>query len=139
MDYNLNRFIEAQKEKFNTALVEIKNGYKVGHWMWYIFPQLKGLGMSDMAEYYGIDGIEEAQEYLNNNYLRNNLLRICSELLLLESNDAKKIFGFPDNLKLKSCMTLFSYINPDETIYKEVLNKFYNGEMDERTIKMLNQ
>ena len=93
--------------------------------------------MSDMAEYYGIDGIKEAQEYLNNNYLRNNLLRICSELLLLESNDVKKIFGFPDNLKLKSCMTLFSYINPNETIYKEVLNKFYNGEMDERTIEML--
>jgi uncharacterized protein (DUF1810 family) len=137
MKYDLNRFIKAQEEDFDNALKEIKNGYKVTHWMWYIFPQLKDLGSSSMAIYYGIDGKEEAIEYLKNDYLRNNLLVICKSLLELESNDIEYILGYPDNLKLQSSMTLFNYVNPKEKTYSEVLKKYYNNELDSKTLHLL--
>lgn len=138
MSNSINRFIEAQERDFEIALLEIQSGKKRSHWMWYIFPQIKGLGISAAAEYYGINGIWEGKAYLNDNYLKNNLLKICNALLQIESNNANEVMGYPDNLKLKSSMTLFNYIDPSEKVFKEVLNKFYNGEIDNRTLEIIN-
>lgn len=136
-NYNLDRFIDAQKESYKTALEEIKAGEKQSHWMWFIFPQLKGLGMSYMANCYGIRNLEEAKEYLKNDYLRNNLLEISEALLELESDDATKIFGTPDDIKLRSSMTLFALISSEGSIFHKVLDKFFTGSFDEKTIELL--
>ena len=135
--YDINRFVEMHKLYYPVALREIQNGYKRSHWMWYIFPQLKGLGHSAKSEYYGISCIDEVKEYMSNKYLRNNTLEICSELLKLDA-DIDNIFGYPDNLKLKSSMTLFEYSFPKEKVFKNILDKFYNGKRDEITLELLN-
>lgn len=136
--YNLDKYIKAQEESYDGALREIRNGKKLGHWIWYIFPQLKGLGFSNTSYYYGISGIEEAIEYLNNDYLRSNLLEITKALLDLETNNPMEVLGFPDNLKVNSCMTLFYYIDPSITLFKDVIDKFYDGKFDDNTINILN-
>lgn len=135
---NLDRFIIAQKEDYDKALKEIQNGKKLTHWSWYIFPQLKGLGSSSMAEYYGIEDLTEAMLYLNNEYLKNNLIQISQALLNLNTNNPTEVLGYPDDLKVKSCMTLFYCANPQITIFEEVIKKFYNGEFDDTTILLLN-
>ena len=122
---------------YPVALAEIKDGYKRSHWMWYIFPQLKGLGHSQKSEYYGLSNVEEVKEYMNNEYLKNNTFEICNELLKL-NDDIDNIFGYPDNLKLKSSMTLFEYAFPNEKIFKNIIDKFYNGERDITTLNILN-
>ena len=116
--------------------MEIKNGHKRSHWMWYIFPQLRGLGNSERSFYYGISNKEEAIEYMNNPYLKNNMLEICNELYKLNDN-IRNIFGYPDYIKLKSCMTLFEYVCKEENIFSEILQKFYDGSKDEKTIEIL--
>ena len=138
MKYNTDRFIEVHELYYPVALAEIKDGHKRSHWMWYIFPQLKGLGHSSKSEYYGLSCIEEVKEYMSNEYLRNNTLKICNELLKL-NDDIDNIFGYPDNLKLKSSMTLFEYSLPNEKIFRDIIDKFYNGERDEITISMLGE
>ncbi|MCR4813222.1 MAG: DUF1810 domain-containing protein, partial [Lachnospiraceae bacterium] len=135
--YNLNRFIERQKEDYPTALKEIQNGRKESHWMWWIFPQLKGLGFSYTSMEYGIADLEEAKAYLQNPYLHSNLVTICNALLQLESNDAGLVMGYPDDLKLCSSMTLFDCAGPDEPVFGQVIDKFFGGKRDERTIQML--
>lgn len=137
MNYDLNRFIEAQEESYTQALQEIKNGCKRTHWMWYIFPQLKGLGMSEIANYYGIDGLEEAIAYLANPYLKSNLIEISEALCSHDNLDANTILGFPDDLKLKSCMTLFNVADPSIEVFNTVLNKFYHGQKDQKTLELL--
>ena len=137
--YNLNRFIERQKEDFPVALKEIQNGRKDSHWMWWIFPQLKGLGYSYTSMEYGIANLEEAKAYLQNPYLRENMITICNALLQLESSDARRVMGYPDDLKLCSSMTLFSMAEPDNTIFSEVLKKFFDGKTDARTIQMMKE
>ena len=134
--YNIDRFIEAQERDYSIALNEIRNGKKTSHWIWYIFPQIKGLGYSSISKYYGIDGIEEAREYYNNEYLRNHLIEI-SNALLDNDNSALNIFGSIDSLKVKSCMTLFELVDPKEKIFKEVLHKLYNDERDEKTLEII--
>ena len=134
---NLDRFIKAQEQDYPVALQEIKSGHKRSHWIWYIFPQIKGLGYSETAQYYSIEDIEEAKAYLNNEYLHNNLVEICQELLKLKSNDIVDIMGYPDNLKLCSSMTLFNFIAPDEKIFKQVLDKYYNEKLDTKTLEIL--
>jgi uncharacterized protein (DUF1810 family) len=104
--------------------------------MWYIFPQLKGLGHSDTAQYYGINNMAEAEEYLSHPILGKRLIEISTALVNLESNDVDAIFGRPDNLKLKSCMTLFSYLPSAHPVFRQVLNKFFEGSEDERTLRM---
>ena len=139
---DISRFIKEQKADFDTALSEIRSGKKRSHWMWYIFPQLKGLGMTSTADYYGIDGIEEAKEYLSDEYLSNNLLTISKALLDLEETDPSAIFGYPDDLKLRSCMTLFYHAADDEgqkTVFKSVVDKFYNGVFDNKTEEMIGE
>ena len=133
---DLERFVKAQEESYEIALSEIKQGRKRSHWMWYIFPQIKGLGHSSTAQYYAIQSRAEAEAYLNHPILAKRLLEISGELLNIESNDASAVFGYPDDLKLKSSMTLFSLISR-KTVFKRVLDKFFNGEIDERTVELL--
>lgn len=136
--YNIGRFLKMQEIDYPIALQEIKNGLKVSHWIWYIFPQLKGLGKSSMSEYYGIDGIEEAREYYNNKQLRENLFEITNAVLAhKDKKSAKEIFGGIDSMKLKSCMTLFDIVEP-ESVFNEVLEIFFDGKRDGRTINMIN-
>ena len=136
--YNLKRFIEAQEKDYKLALSEIKNGYKQSHWMWYIFPQLADLGYSATSKFYGIKNKDEAIAYLNNNYLKNNLIEISKALYEID-DDIINILGYPDDLKLKSCMTLFNYIDPSISIFKNVINKFYDGQEDQVTLNLLNK
>lgn len=135
--YNIDRFIDKHKEYYEIALSEIKNGYKKTHWMWYIFPQLKELGRSTTSKLYGIENIEEAKEYMSNNYLKHNMIEICTELLK-QNGDIKYIMGYPDYLKLNSCMTLFEYTSHEE-IFSKVIDKFYNGNRDEMTLELLKE
>ena len=137
MKYNIERFIKIQKEDYAMALKEIKNGRKRTHWMWYIFPQLKGLGTSAMAQYYGLENLEEAKEYYNNNYLRKNLLEITKTLLSLDNTNIESILGYPDNLKLLSCMTLFEIVDKSEKAFSQILDKYYNGKRDTNTIHLI--
>lgn len=136
MEY-LNRFIEAQENNYSFALEEIKNGRKRGHWIWYIFPQLKGLGHSYNSDYYGIANIKEAIEYLNHPILGKRLREITEVLLSLPAGKtAREIVGGIDARKVKSSMTLF-YLASKETLFIDVINRYYEGKMDELTIKML--
>lgn len=137
MKYNLDRFKEAQRNDYETALEEIRNGMKLSHWIWYIFPQLKELGYSPTARYYGIDGRGEAEAYLEDDVLRGRLIEISKALLSLDSSDPMLVMGYPDNLKLRSCMTLFDYVDPEIDVFGRVLEKFYSGEKDDRTIELL--
>lgn len=134
--YDIDRFIKMQKLYYEIALSEIKDGYKRTHWIWYIFPQLKGLGQSYNSEYYGLEGTEEVIEYMKNPYLRNNMIEICNELYKLDDS-IENIFGYPDYLKLNSCMTLFEYSIPEEKIFSKTIEKFYNGKRDRTTLDML--
>ena len=137
MDYNLERFKSAQAYDYFNALGEIRNGRKTSHWMWYIFPQLQGLGCSRMADYYGISCIEEARAYLADPVLGPRLVEISEALMELEDKDAAKIFGFPDVLKLRSCMTLFAEVSEENSVFQRVLDAYYHGEKDEGTIELL--
>ncbi len=134
---DLERFVIAQKRVYKIALQEIRNGMKRSHWIWYIFPQLEALGSSRNAIYYGIKNKEEAEQYLKNKYLRNNLLEITEALLNINNDNITNILGYPDDLKVKSCMTLFYYVDPSINLFKEVIDKYYNGEFDEYTISLL--
>ena len=136
MTNNLQRFIDAQQKKYQTALTEIKQGKKQSHWIWYIFPQLEELGHSSTAKYYGIKNKQEAIEYLKNDTLRKNLIEI-SEELYKQNDSIRKIVGYPDYLKVKSCMTLFSYIDPTINVFQKIIDKFYQGQPDEITLKLL--
>jgi uncharacterized protein (DUF1810 family) len=137
MNINLSRFIEAQEKSYSIALEEIKRGRKRSHWMWYIFPQLKGLGYSSTSKYYGIENIEEATEYLNHPIVGTRLIEICEELLKLDTNDACSVFGSPDYMKLKSSVTLFSQVENANPVFVSVLNKFFDGKSDDKTLKLL--
>ena len=135
--YDLKRFIKAQEGAFEIALSEVKSGVKCSHWMWYIFPQIRGLGYSYTSYKYGIEDINEAKEYMKNDYLKNNLLSICGALLELETSDARAVFGFPDDIKLKSSMTLFEIASPEYDVFQKVLDKYFNGQRDDKTIELL--
>jgi uncharacterized protein (DUF1810 family) len=137
MSINLSRFIEAQEKSYFIALEEIKRGRKRSHWMWYIFPQLKGLGYSSTSKYYGIENMEEATEYLNHPIVGIRLIEICEELLKLDTNDAYSIFGSPDYMKLKSSVTLFSQVENANPVFVSVLNKFFDGKSDDKTLNLL--
>lgn len=135
--FNLQRFIDAQENDYSLALSEIKNSRKQSHWMWYIFPQLQGLGFSSISNYYSIKNIEEAKAYLHHPVLGNRLIELCTALLQLATNDAHEVFGSPDDLKLRSCLTLFASIEETSIIFQSALDKFYNGQKDGKTLKLL--
>ena len=138
----MDRFISMQRREFSQAFNEIKRGRKISHWIWYIFPQIKGLGHSYMCQKYDIQSLDEAKKYLENEYLRNNLIKICKELLNHNDKDIKEIMNI-DDIKLLSCMTLFKEadkeVNKCGTIFQEVINTFYGGKEDEQTISILNR
>lgn len=124
---------------YETALSEIKAGRKHSHWIWYIFPQIHGLGMSRTSEIYSIESLEEAKEYMGNVLLKSHMLEICNVLLELDESDPTKVMGYPDDLKLRSSMTLFTEATPEYDVFQKVLDKFYDGEKDERTLEVLSR
>ncbi len=133
---DLKRFTDAQQSSFATALSEIQNGKKRSHWMWYIFPQIHGLGVTPTSQYYAIRSLQEAKDFLADPYLGGNLIKITSALLDLDTNNASAVFGFPDDLKLRSSMTLFAQVS-DFDVFQKVLDKYFNGKPDDRTLSIL--
>ena len=136
MNYNLNRFISAQERDYLIALSEIKNGSKQSHWIWYIFPQIKGLGRSYQSQFYGIANRQEAEAYLAEPTLNARLRDITLALLEHKDKTAQQILGGIDAMKVKSSMTLFDAIAPDD-IYADILNTFFRGDRCKRTLEYL--
>ncbi len=132
----LARFNAPQHQYFKLAVTELKAQKKRSHWMWFMFPQLRGLGKSQTAYLYGIADLNEAKAFLADPYLGNNLRQLCEVLLQVPTNNAKMIFGFPDDLKLKSSMTLFAKAS-NEPIFQAVLDKFFHGTYDQKTLELL--
>jgi len=135
--YDLDRFLEAQRETYNNALREIRQGSKQTHWMWFIFPQLRGLGFTDYNIFYGIENLKEASLYLNHPILGSRLVEITKAMLKIENKTALEILGRPDERKLKSCMTLFGLLPETPECFRQVLEKYYDGEQDERTLQLI--
>ena len=134
---DLSRFIKAQEYDYDRALREIRSGRKRSHWMWYIFPQIQGLGFSSTAQYYAIRDLEEAKEYLAHPVLGARLREISSALLELDGLSAHEIFGYPDDLKLRSSMTLFHLADLECDIFEKVIDKYYDGVPDARTVDIV--
>jgi uncharacterized protein (DUF1810 family) len=136
--FDLNRFVVAQKQDYAVALDELTQGKKYSHWMWYIFPQIEGLGHSHIAQKYAIRNINEAKAYLVHPVLGARLIECCKVLLNLDSNyTASEIFGFPDDLKLKSSITLFAKVSAEDSVFHQVVNQYFDGEFDSKTIEIL--
>jgi uncharacterized protein (DUF1810 family) len=136
---SLQRFLDAQRDSYALALNEIKNGKKKTHWMWYIFPQIEGLGFSETSKYYAIKDLREVEDFLRHPVLGSRLIRICKGLLDLPGRNAQEILGNPDDLKLKSSMTLFASVANSDPLFFSVLDKFFDGHMDEQTMKLLHE
>lgn len=136
--YDLSRFIEAHERDYQRALEEVKAGCKRTHWMWYIFPQIAGLGRSRTSQFYAISDLDEAKAYLKNPILGAHMTELCDALLAIETDDALKVFGWPDVMKLQSCMTLFEKAAPEQEMFGRVLDKFFAGRRDHNTIERLN-
>lgn len=134
---SLNRFLDAQSTSYEQALSEIKSGHKRSHWMWFIFPQLQGLGYSETARFYAINDLQEAELYLQHPVLGPRLIEISKAMLALEGKTANQVLGNPDDLKLKSSMTLFAAVPGADPVFKAVLDKYYRGEEDQRTLQLL--
>jgi uncharacterized protein (DUF1810 family) len=135
--YNLTRFLHAQNQVYLRALEEVSNGRKQSHWMWYIFPQLAGLGHSDTAKYYAIQNIDEATAYLRHPVLGKHLVEIAATLLGVEVKTVHEIFGSPDDLKLCSSMTLFAQVADANPVFGAVINKYFGGLYDNATLHLL--
>jgi uncharacterized protein (DUF1810 family) len=135
--YDLDRFVRAQAESYDLALAEVRGGRKRSHWMWYVFPQLAGLGSSDMAQRYAITSLAEAEAYLRHPVLGPRLVACAEAALGVEGRSAYDIFGSPDDLKLRSCATLFACVTPSGSIFDRLLAKYYGGERDEKTLRLL--
>lgn len=134
---DLQRFVDAQENVYQTALQEIKRGKKNSHWMWYIFPQIQGLGSSNTSRYYAIKNLAEAKQYLAHPILGPRLVEMTTALLEGPSRNAREIFGSPDDMKLQSCMTLFSQLPPVQNRFEHVLDLFFGGQKDGKTISIL--
>ena len=135
--YNLQRFVDAQEQTYPYALQEIRKGHKLGHWIWYIFPQMKGLGHSHLSDYYGIGSWDEAHEYLSHPILGSRLCEITEALLTHNDKCAEQIFTQIDAMKVRSSMTLFNTVCSND-IFQQVLDKFYDGKNDSLTLEILN-
>ena len=145
MKTDLNRFLQAQENTYADALQEMKNGKKTSHWMWYVFPQIKGLGKSSMARRYEIQDLAEAKAYLQDQTLGERLLKLTGILVNdVQGKSAEQIFGYPDFLKFHSCLTLFEYVANTENftdekfnVFQQALEKYYGGKKDENTLKII--
>lgn len=137
--YHLERFLQAQEHQYERALSELKQGCKRSHWMWYIFPQYDGLGLSAMSRKYAIKSVAEAEAYLNHPILGSRLQECVTVLLSLQGRSAHQIFGSPDDLKLKSCATLFASVSPTGSGFEQLINRYFQGEPDAKTLQLLGQ
>ncbi len=135
--FDLARFISAQENSYEVALLEVTRGNKRSHWMWYIFPQLRGLGRSSTAQYYGITGVEEARAFLSHQVLGPRLIAVCEAALAVEGWSATEIFGTPDDMKLRSCATLFAQISGRGSVFHKILDKYFGGKPDPCTMELL--
>jgi len=138
-NYNLERFTDAQSEIYGNVVYELKNGQKKTHWIWFIFPQIDGLGHSSTAKYYAIKNAEEAKEYLRHPVLKERLTECIKAVLAVEGKSIRQILGTPDDLKLKSSMTLFASVENQDPIFKKVIDKYFDGKYDDTTIRLLRQ
>lgn len=135
--FGLNRFVEAQEPVYEQVCAELRAGQKRGHWMWFIFPQLRGLGHSPTAQYFAIRSRDEAEAYLRHPVLGARL-RECTALVnAVKGRGVSEIFGFPDDLKFRSSITLFAEVAPEESVFRQALEKYFEGEPDERTVELL--
>lgn len=135
--HDLNRFVQAQSEDYERALSEIRSGQKRSHWMWYVFPQYAGLGFSPTAQHYAIKSLDEAKAYLAHPVLGPRLVECAEAALGIEGLSAYEIFGTPDDLKLKSCATLFAHVSPPGSVFERLLDRFFEGGRDEKTLSLL--
>jgi uncharacterized protein (DUF1810 family) len=135
--YDLGRFLQAQQDDYEQALSEIASGRKRSHWMWYIFPQLDGLGVSSTSKHYAIKSLDEARAYLAHPILGPRLLECAEAVVRLEGRSAREIFGSPDDLKLRSCATLFACVSPPGSVFERLLTKYYQGRRDDKTLRVL--
>ncbi len=136
-NHDLSRFVSAQEGRYEMAYAELANGRKRSHWMWYIFPQLSGLGSSPMARRYALSGLEETKAFLAHPLLGTRLVNISALLLSLDKSNPTEIFGFPDDIKLRSSMTLFALACPEEPVFQQVLDRFFGGNKDPLTLRLL--
>jgi uncharacterized protein (DUF1810 family) len=135
--YNLNRFVEAQQGDYERALAEVRRGRKLTHWMWYVFPQFDGLAFSSTSRHYAIKSIAEARAYLDHPVLGPRLRECMEAALGVEGRSAHDIFGDPDELKFRSCATLFASVSPSGSVFERVLEKYFGGERDRKTLLLL--
>lgn len=134
--WNLNRFLSAQDENYGDALSELKAGRKQSHWMWYVFPQIDGLGFSSTSKFYAIKTLEEAKAYLQHPILGARLLECAEAVMAIEGRKAIEIFGSPDDMKLRSCATLFASLSPG-SVFGRILDRFFNGNSDDKTLHIM--
>ena len=137
--FELIRFVEAQNGVYERALGELKQGLKESHWMWFIFPQIEGLGRSSMAHFYAIKSANEAKAYLEHPLLGQRLIECSDALLQHKGKSVSDIFGFPDDIKLKSSLTLFASISVSASVFSRVLEQYFAGQLDQRTLDLLKQ
>lgn len=135
--YNLTRFLEAQEDDYDQALTEIQSGQKRSHWMWYIFPQFDGLGFSATSKRYAIKSMAEASAYLDHPVLGQRLIECVQAVLDTNGLSAYDIFGTPDDMKLRSCVTLFAQVSPPGSVFEQLLDEFFEGEADQRTLELI--
>lgn len=135
--HQLSRFLEAQEPQYPQVLDELQQGRKRSHWMWYLFPQMAGLGRSATAQYYGIKSLAEARGYLVHPVLGPRLVACCETVLAIPDRSAQAIFGSPDDLKLRSCATLFAAVAPACSVFARLLDQYYQAERDAQTLRLL--
>lgn len=135
--FDLNRFLEAQEEGYAQVVSELENGRKRTHWMWYIFPQIDGLAFSPMSKRYSIKSREEAQAYLRHPVLGSRLQECAEAVVHVEGRSIEEILGSPDDMKLKSCATLFAFVSSSNSVFERIIEKYYHGEQDDRTLRLL--
>jgi uncharacterized protein (DUF1810 family) len=135
--FNLHRFVDAQAPVYERVRAELKDGRKQSHWMWFIFPQIAGLGHSQMAQRYAISSLREAEAYLKHAILGPRLLECTNLLLQVEGKSALAILGSPDDMKFRSCMTLFAHAAPEEQVFRAAIDKYFDGNEDQSTVERL--
>ena len=135
-DYDLERFVQAQNGVYDQALAEIRGGRKKTHWMWFVFPQLAGLGSSPMARKYAIQSLDEAREYLKHPLLGARIRECAEAVVSVSGKSALEIFGSPDDLKLRSCATLFAQVSPEDSVFHRIIRQYYSSKPDEETIRL---
>ena len=135
--YNLARFVRAQEPDFEQAMSEIRGGRKRSHWMWYIFPQFHGLGVSSTSRQYSIKSVAEAEDYLRHPVLGPRLLESVQAVLDVEGRSALEVFGSPDDMKLRSCATLFACVSPAGSVFEQLLDRYFGGERDDKTLRLV--